>query len=225
MPRDYPSRLVVAKHMLRNALNPFVTLAGYELGTLLGGSALVEAVMNLQGLGTLMLEAVRWLDVYLVIGSVLAGSVLLLIGNLLADIALAAVDPRIDFTRTGGRTMNLLHWLRRGGLPVWMSAALLGTFYLSALFAPFVTPYDPAEQNRRLPNAPPSILRGASSDGVARLTLLHPSVPSGGSPRPPAMSSPATWSVPIRLFSGGHLFTTAPGTDKYFLLWHGRPRP
>ena len=92
-------RIVVAKHILRNALNPFVTLAGYELGNLLGGAALVEAVMNLQGLGTLMLEAVRSLDVYLVMGSVLMGSLLLLLGNLLADLALTLVDPRIDFTR------------------------------------------------------------------------------------------------------------------------------
>lgn len=92
-------RVVVFKHILRNALNPFVTLAGYELGSLLGGAALVEAVMNLQGLGTLMLDAVRSLDVYLVMGSVLMGSVLLLTGNLLADLALTLVDPRIDFTR------------------------------------------------------------------------------------------------------------------------------
>ena len=94
--------IVVGKHILRNALNPFVTLAGYELGSLLGGAALVEAVMNLQGLGTLMLEAVRSLDVYLVMGSVLMGSVLLLLGNLLADVALTLVDPRIDFTRLEG---------------------------------------------------------------------------------------------------------------------------
>lgn len=90
---------VIFKHVLRNALNPFVTLAGYELGNLLGGAALVEAVMNLQGLGTLMLDAVRSLDVYLVMGSVLIGSLLLLLGNLLADVALTLVDPRIDFSR------------------------------------------------------------------------------------------------------------------------------
>lgn len=92
-------RVVIGKHVLRNALNPFVTLAGYELGTLLSGAALVEAVMQLQGLGSLMLEAVRSLDVYLVMGSVLMGSVLLLIGNLAADIGLRLVDPRIDFER------------------------------------------------------------------------------------------------------------------------------
>ncbi len=49
-------RIVIYKHVLRNALNPFVTMAGYGLADLLGGAALVEAVMNLQGLGLLLLE-------------------------------------------------------------------------------------------------------------------------------------------------------------------------
>jgi peptide/nickel transport system permease protein len=91
-------RVVIYKHVLRNALNPFVTLAGYGLADLLGGAALVEAVMNLQGLGLLLLNAVRSLDIYLVMGSVLMGTVLLLVGNLIADIALVAVDPRVDFS-------------------------------------------------------------------------------------------------------------------------------
>lgn len=96
--KGLPERVVIYKHVLRNALNPFVTLAGYGLADLLGGAALVEAVMNLQGLGLLLLDAVRSLDVYLVMGSVLAGTLLLLLGNLLADIALVAVDPRVDFS-------------------------------------------------------------------------------------------------------------------------------
>jgi len=95
--KGLPERTVMYKHVLRNALNPFVTMAGYGLADLLGGAALVEAVMNLQGLGLLLLNAVRSLDVPLVMGSVLMGTVLLLVGNLLADIALAAVDPRVDF--------------------------------------------------------------------------------------------------------------------------------
>jgi peptide/nickel transport system permease protein len=95
--KGLPERLVMFKHVLRNALNPFVTIAGYSLADLLGGAALVEAVMNLQGLGLLLLNAVRSLDVPLVMGSVLMGAMLLLIGNLLADIALVAVDPRVDF--------------------------------------------------------------------------------------------------------------------------------
>ncbi|HEY2485714.1 MAG TPA: ABC transporter permease [Candidatus Binataceae bacterium] len=96
--KGLPERMVIYKHVLRNALNPFVTMAGYSLGDLLGGAALVEAVMNLQGLGLLLLDAVRSLDIYLVMGSVLMGTVLLLAGNLLADIALVVVDPRVDFS-------------------------------------------------------------------------------------------------------------------------------
>lgn len=96
--KGLPERLVIYKHVLRNALNPFVTMAGYGLADLLGGAALVESVMNLQGLGLLLLTAVRSLDVPLVMGSVLMGTVLLLIGNLIADIALVAVDPRVNFT-------------------------------------------------------------------------------------------------------------------------------
>lgn len=95
--KGLPESRVLYKHVLRNALNPFVTMAGYALADLLSGAALVEAVMNLQGLGLLLLNAVRSLDVPLVMASVLMGTVLLLIGNLIADIALVAVDPRVDF--------------------------------------------------------------------------------------------------------------------------------
>ncbi|MGH7907234.1 MAG: ABC transporter permease [Candidatus Binataceae bacterium] len=96
--KGLPERIVIYKHVLRNALNPFVTMAGYSLADLLGGAALVEAVMNLQGLGLLLLDAVRSLDIYLVMGSVLVGALLLLVGNLLADVALVMVDPRVDFS-------------------------------------------------------------------------------------------------------------------------------
>src|ERR1700730_105902 len=64
--KGLPERTVIYKHVLRNALNPFVTMAGYGLADLLGGAALVESVMNLQGLGLLLLNAVRSLDVPLV---------------------------------------------------------------------------------------------------------------------------------------------------------------
>jgi peptide/nickel transport system permease protein len=97
--KGLPDRVVFGKHVLRNVLNPFVTLAGYQLGGLLGGAALIEIVMNLQGLGTLMFEAVLSRDIHLVMASVLIGAVLLLVGNLLADLALKALDPRIDYER------------------------------------------------------------------------------------------------------------------------------
>jgi len=90
-------RRVILRHAFRNAINPLVTLFGFELGGLLSGAALVENVLGYPGLGRLVLQAVLQKDVFLVMGSLLMGSVLLVLGNLVADIMLAAVDPRIRY--------------------------------------------------------------------------------------------------------------------------------
>jgi len=90
-------RRVILRHAFRNAINPLVTLFGFELGGLLSGAALVENVLGYPGLGRLVLQAVLQKDVFLVMGSLLMGSVLLVLGNLAADIMLAAVDPRIRY--------------------------------------------------------------------------------------------------------------------------------
>ena len=86
---------VIYCHALRNAFNPMVTLLGYEFAALLSGAALVEIICSWPGLGTLMLTAVRSKDLYVVMAGMLMGGVLLLLGNLLADILLVCVDPRI----------------------------------------------------------------------------------------------------------------------------------
>ena len=90
-------RVVIFKHAVRNAINPLVTLFGFELGGLLSGAAFVENVLGYPGLGRLILEAVLKKDVFVVMGSLLLGSVLLILGNLTADILLALVDPRIRY--------------------------------------------------------------------------------------------------------------------------------
>jgi peptide/nickel transport system permease protein len=90
-------RRVVFRHALRNAINPLVTLFGFELGGLLSGAAFVENVLGYPGLGRLVLQAVLQKDVFLVMGSLLMGSILLILGNLVADVMLAAVDPRIRY--------------------------------------------------------------------------------------------------------------------------------
>lgn len=87
-------------HAVRNALNPLITLLGYEFSGLLSGAALMEIVLSWPGLGALMLTAVRSKDIYLVMASMLMGGVMFIVGNLLADILLAKADPRIRF---GGR--------------------------------------------------------------------------------------------------------------------------
>jgi len=90
---------VYFKHVFRNAINPLITVFGYSLSGLLSGAFLVENVMSLPGLGRLTVEAFFAKDYYLVMASVIMASVLLMVGNLLADILLAAVDPRIRYDK------------------------------------------------------------------------------------------------------------------------------
>ncbi len=86
---------VVYMHALRNAINPMITILGFQLGNVMSGAALVEIVVAWPGLGSVLLEALLSQDLYLVVGSLIYGVGLLVIGNLLADIALALVDPRV----------------------------------------------------------------------------------------------------------------------------------
>ena len=88
-------RKVVYKHALRNAINPMITLFGFQLGAILGGAALTENVTAWPGLGRLILRALLTQDQYLVVGSLIYGVALLVVGNLIADILLAVVDPRV----------------------------------------------------------------------------------------------------------------------------------
>jgi peptide/nickel transport system permease protein len=82
-------------HALRSAINPLITIFGYQISGLLSGAALTEIICNWPGLGSLMLSAVRSQDLYLVMGSMLISSFMLIAGNLIADILLGFSDPRI----------------------------------------------------------------------------------------------------------------------------------
>ena len=86
---------VVYKHALRNAVNPMITLLGFEFAGLLSGAALTEYVFQYPGLGRLILEAVLKSDINLVMASLMMGAVMLVAGNLIADILLILTDPRI----------------------------------------------------------------------------------------------------------------------------------
>lgn len=93
--KGLPEHAVIVRHALRNALNPLITLFGFTLGSLVSGSFVAETIFAWPGLGTLTLEALQAQDQYLVMGSVLLASVVLIAGNLVADVLLAAADPRI----------------------------------------------------------------------------------------------------------------------------------
>ena len=90
-------RTVVFKHAVRNAINPLITLFGFTLGALVSGSFVAEIIFSWPGLGRITLDALLTQDQYLVMGSVLMASVVLVLGNLIADILLAVADPRIAY--------------------------------------------------------------------------------------------------------------------------------
>lgn len=88
---------VIYKHALRNAVNPLVTILGFEFAALFGGAALLEIVINFPGMGVLLLEALRSKDQPVVMSLFLIGSVMLVLGNLVSELLLAVVDPRVSY--------------------------------------------------------------------------------------------------------------------------------
>ncbi len=88
-------RRVLLRHVVRNAMTPVLTVLGLHMGTLLGGTVLVEYVFNWPGLSTPLLRAVEARDYPMVVGIVLTISGLFLLINLIMDLLYAALDPRI----------------------------------------------------------------------------------------------------------------------------------
>jgi len=88
---------VIARHALRNAINPVVSIVGLELAALLGGTVIVETIFNWPGLSTLLLSGVRARVYTDVQGVVLLIAVLTIVINLLVDLAYGVLDPRIRY--------------------------------------------------------------------------------------------------------------------------------
>jgi len=93
--RGLSERRVVWRHALRTALTPVIALLGLLLPALVGGSLFVETVFNWPGMGLLTADAIFNRDYDLVTASVVVGAVMVALGNLLADVLHAAVDPRL----------------------------------------------------------------------------------------------------------------------------------
>jgi peptide/nickel transport system permease protein len=83
------------RHALPAAANPLISLLGLSVGGLLSGSLLVEVITGWPGLGPLLLESSISRDLYVVVGIVMASTVFMICGNLLADVMLVIVDPRL----------------------------------------------------------------------------------------------------------------------------------
>ncbi|MBX3030324.1 MAG: ABC transporter permease [Chloroflexi bacterium] len=101
--RGLPETRIVRRHMARPALLPVVTMLGLQAGTMLGGSVVIETVFAIPGLGSLAYLAVSQRDLPLIAGVVLAGTVLVIIVNILVDLSYARIDPRMtdERLRTG----------------------------------------------------------------------------------------------------------------------------
>jgi peptide/nickel transport system permease protein len=93
--KGLPEGTVIYKHALRNALMPVITILGLSLPGIIGGSAIMETVFGIPGMGQLMYQAVLSRDYNLVMGILVPGAFLTMIGNFLADIAYAFTDPRV----------------------------------------------------------------------------------------------------------------------------------
>jgi peptide/nickel transport system permease protein len=96
--KGLPEDRVIYVHALRNAINPLITLLGFEFASLLGGAFITEYFFNWPGLGRITLLAVQAQDLYLLMASLMMGALMLIVGNLLADILLKFVDPRIKLS-------------------------------------------------------------------------------------------------------------------------------
>jgi len=92
-----PSR-VLFRHALRNALIPIITLLGLSLPAIVGGAIITETVFNYPGMGLLTTNAATQNDVQLLVGTTLVAAVATVIGNLVADLLYAVVDPRVRYS-------------------------------------------------------------------------------------------------------------------------------
>ena len=91
-------RIVVTRHMLSNALIPIVTVIGLQMGTLIGGSVLVEYIFNWPGLSTLLVTALGRRDYPIVQGVILTSASLFIVFNMIVDMLYGVLDPRVRYS-------------------------------------------------------------------------------------------------------------------------------
>jgi peptide/nickel transport system permease protein len=93
--KGLPERLVLTRHMVRNASLPMITLIGLFIPALLAGNLIVETLFNYQGLGLLFSNSLNQEDYPTLLAYTLLGAIFVVLGNLVADLALTVADPRI----------------------------------------------------------------------------------------------------------------------------------
>lgn len=101
--RGLPNSRIVRGHIARPALLPVVTMLGLQAGTMLGGSVVIETVFSIPGLGNLAFLAVSRRDLPLIAGVILAGTLMVIVINLLVDLSYSRLDPRTADDRGANR--------------------------------------------------------------------------------------------------------------------------
>ena len=92
--RGIPEHVILWNNALQNAINPLITLLGFEFAALVSGAALTEMILAYPGIGALTLEAAKRLDINLIMFNLLLGTIMLMLGNAFADWLLNKIDPR-----------------------------------------------------------------------------------------------------------------------------------
>ncbi|MGW6656869.1 ABC transporter permease [Rhodococcus sp. NPDC055024] len=96
--KGLPEQLVLTRHLLRNSCQPLITVVGLSIPALLAGNLIAETVFNYSGLGLLFLNSLQREDYPVLLAYTLIGGTLTVFGNLIADVALAITDPRIELS-------------------------------------------------------------------------------------------------------------------------------
>lgn len=97
-----PEKQVLFRHAFKNALLPLITNVGFSIGTFFGGSIIIEQVFSINGMGRMMLTALREKDIPTVMAGVIITAIMIAVGNLVADLLYGVVDPRIRSMYTAG---------------------------------------------------------------------------------------------------------------------------
>jgi len=96
--KGLPERIVVWRHIMRNAWSPIVTLLGMDVGWFLGGVLVIEVVFSIPGIGWQAWNAIQTQDLPLIMGTVLFAALLVTVSNFVVDLAYAWLDPRVKYS-------------------------------------------------------------------------------------------------------------------------------
>jgi peptide/nickel transport system permease protein len=96
--KGLPERIVVWRHIMRNAWSPIITLLGMDVGWFLGGVLVIEVVFSIPGIGWQAWNAIQTQDLPLIMGTVLFAALLVTVSNFVVDLAYAWLDPRVKYS-------------------------------------------------------------------------------------------------------------------------------